>query len=463
MPRIPNSLPDHISSARERIFDIKNNLLNRTLVVIFLLSILVLIPSFARIPASGFQISHVVHIILFGLLASIIVFRRKIGFTIRLSIFMAGLVAGGLSGFLSYGLMGLGLAWLLCAVTLISVFGNRDVSYGLLVLCLGIIGVFSVLYINGTLALSFDPAMYNTFTSSWLTHLLAFGVFAGMLISVTTGLYSNLRSIAEESMNQVYEINDLNTGLEKKVQLRTTEITRSNREKDRILGVVAHDINNKLVGIVGYLDMLAQDYDGYNEKERLEYIGRALEASNFAAGIVKELLDFSRSQNNEPAMVTESVDMGPFVRSTVECHLPRALEKKITLKTGSIADFSFCNINRVKLSRVIDNLVTNAIKFTPEGGAITVDIEKHREGIVMRFSDTGIGIPDSLKPNIFKPFSSSGRTGTADEKSTGLGLSISKEIVEQHSGKIWVESRKGEGSIFFLQLPKATEQNEEVT
>lgn len=113
----------------------------------------------------------------------------------------------------------------------------------------------------------------------------------------------------------------------------------------------------------------------------------------------------------------------------------------------------FCSINSAKLSRVVDNPLTNAITFTPEGGNVQVGIGRRPEGIVVTVEDNGIGIPEALKPHHLEPFSSSGRTGTVGERSSGIGLSISKKLIELYSGKIWFESEDGKGSTFFLLLP----------
>ncbi|HPA63560.1 MAG TPA: ATP-binding protein [Spirochaetota bacterium] len=114
----------------------------------------------------------------------------------------------------------------------------------------------------------------------------------------------------------------------------------------------------------------------------------------------------------------------------------------------------YCNVNRVKFSRVMDNLISNALKFTHYGGSIRIEIKQiQNEEILISIADTGIGIPASLQDDLFKPYTVSGREGTSNEKSTGLGLSITKEIVELHCGKIWFESKEGKGTTFFIILP----------
>ena len=102
----------------------------------------------------------------------------------------------------------------------------------------------------------------------------------------------------------------------------------------------------------------------------------------------------------------------------------------------------------------MDNLISNALKFTHYGGSISIEIKQiQNEELQISIADTGIGIPASLQDDLFKPYTVSGRKGTSNEKSTGLGLSITKEIVELHCGKIWFESKEGKGTTFFIILP----------
>jgi signal transduction histidine kinase len=112
-----------------------------------------------------------------------------------------------------------------------------------------------------------------------------------------------------------------------------------------------------------------------------------------------------------------------------------------------------CTVNKSQITRVFDNLIINAIKFTHAGGIVLVTLTKKGTHVVIEVKDNGIGIPENLKDGIFKPFTSSGRQGTSQEQSTGLGLSIVKDIVEKYSGEIWFESVEGKGTSFFVKLP----------
>ena len=101
---------------------------------------------------------------------------------------------------------------------------------------------------------------------------------------------------------------------------------------------------------------------------------------------------------------------------------------------------------------VVDNLVSNALKFTPAGGLITVGLQERAGRVVLTVRDTGIGIPEALQADLFEKFSASARTGVGGETSAGLGLFITKQIVQLHRGKVWVESREGAGACFFVEL-----------
>ena len=111
------------------------------------------------------------------------------------------------------------------------------------------------------------------------------------------------------------------------------------------------------------------------------------------------------------------------------------------------------NINTDKFTRVIDNILTNALKFTPLGGKININISKSNTIALLKIEDNGIGIPLHLQALIFDKFTTAGRRGTSGEKSLGLGMSICKKIVALHQGKIWFESKDNTGTTFFIELP----------
>jgi signal transduction histidine kinase len=355
-------------------------------------------------------------------------------------------------GIYRYGLLGNGVMFLIIASVFASAFSSRKFSIIILGISAFIIIIFMHLFCTGLIRFDYDQNLYIKQYASWTGVLIVFIMFTGMLISVLTGFFNHLKNLIIESADQLARIEELNATLETKVAKRTEDLLLSNKEKDRILGVVAHDLNNKLVGVIGYLDIITDSAETISQAESQRFTNKALESSLSARDIVTDLLEYSKQKSD--TLTTEHVDIIDFIQSSIDCHTPKALDKKIELKITPVSEPIYCNVNRAKFSRVIDNLITNALKFTNSGGSIIVSVEKVASGgICISIRDSGIGIPDTLKEELFKPFSNAGRAGTAHEKSTGLGLSITKDIVDLHKGKLWFESSVGAGTTFFIWLP----------
>ena len=123
------------------------------------------------------------------------------------------------------------------------------------------------------------------------------------------------------------------------------------------------------------------------------------------------------------------------------------------LNTDLPAEPLIIAFDKEKLRRVLGNIVGNAVKFTNEGGTISVNVTRKDNQVQISIKDNGIGIPEQLLPELFGMFTSAKRLGTSGEQSIGLGLSISKQIVEAHGGKIWAESKENNGSTFYVLLP----------
>ncbi|MBZ0262538.1 MAG: HAMP domain-containing histidine kinase, partial [Hyphomicrobiales bacterium] len=131
----------------------------------------------------------------------------------------------------------------------------------------------------------------------------------------------------------------------------------------------------------------------------------------------------------------------------------KAKEKEQTITTELTGEDVRVFVNREKMIRVLSNLISNAIKFSPFGAIITITSEKRAGNVLIAVKDKGIGVPKDMQDGLFEIFSPNVRNGTAGEKSYGLGLFICKQITEAHGGKIWLESKEGEGSTFFVELP----------
>jgi len=227
------------------------------------------------------------------------------------------------------------------------------------------------------------------------------------------------------------------------------ELNIKGLEKDRILRTVAHDLRNPIGGIASLT--LAMEDDDFTPDQK-EMINLIKETSNNSLELINEILEITETGTEQ--LKKESVDINSLLSNSVELLRFKAAEKsqEITLELLD-APWELL-ISREKIWRVMGNLISNAIKFSPYGGLIQVKLLETDNNIVIAVSDSGIGIPENMKDKIFNMFTEAKRPGTAGEKSFGLGLSISKQIVENHGGQIWFENNEKKGATFYISLPK---------
>ncbi len=227
------------------------------------------------------------------------------------------------------------------------------------------------------------------------------------------------------------------------------------KAKDRIIGIVAHDLKNPIGTIQGFMYLIRSELGGSISGEIKEYLDTSAQACENAMENIGELVEAAELDQAERKYETELIELKMFLQSMVRAYKAKAIEKKISLSLQSRHEMVHVNINKTKCTRMMDNLLSNAIKFSKENGKINVGLETKPDTAVTSVSDTGIGIPSELHELIFDKFTTAGRPGTKKETSTGLGLSIVKRIVEKHSGNIWFESRENIGTTFNIELPLA--------
>jgi|GEM_PF-1023457 signal transduction histidine kinase len=233
---------------------------------------------------------------------------------------------------------------------------------------------------------------------------------------------------------------------------RKEKLEELNKSKDRILATVAHDIRNPIAGIEGILGILAEQIEELNPEDE-ELIELALESCVKAQTLIDELLDISLIESEEYHLETEVIHLEQYLKGVLSQFKQKADEKEIELRLKIDPESLSAEVDKNKFGRVIENIVSNSIKFTEEG-KVELYSKEEAGDVIIEIRDTGIGIPNKLKDYIFDKFSRARRLGTQGEKTTGLGMSIVKAIVEKHGGKIWLESQEGKGTVFFITLPK---------
>ena len=226
--------------------------------------------------------------------------------------------------------------------------------------------------------------------------------------------------------------------------------------KDDFLQSLTHDLRSPMTAVRGFLQVLGEEMAGPLNNDQKKMIHIMENASTKLLHIVSNLLDSAKMSAGKLKLNIAECNLRQVVPNTVEIFHPEAAKKKITLTLDMPEQMSTIKLDPQLLERVIINLIGNAIKFTPDGGFITVKFTELSDKIQGQVIDTGNGMPPEFLNRIFKKFEqASGTRG-----GTGLGLSICKFIVDAHYGEMSVRSKQGEGTTFSFTIPKGLEQNE---
>ncbi|MES2418662.1 MAG: HAMP domain-containing sensor histidine kinase [Bacteroidota bacterium] len=228
----------------------------------------------------------------------------------------------------------------------------------------------------------------------------------------------------------------------KELEEKNLEIERLYSQQGEILGFVAHDLRNPLNNIEALSTLML--YEG-TPKEELRLI---LNAAHQAKNIINDLIEVVKADKSK--LEFEALELSAFLNEIIEKWRTNS-KRTFNLELSESSVITYANSS--KLERVMDNLISNALKFSPVDKAVSISLNKDEEHIEIKVKDEGIGIPKVLLGTIFQQFSKAGRNGLLGEKSVGLGLHISQRIMENHGGKLGVESRENKGSTFILTLP----------
>ncbi|MDB5030873.1 tetratricopeptide repeat-containing sensor histidine kinase [Mucilaginibacter sp.] len=272
-------------------------------------------------------------------------------------------------------------------------------------------------------------------------------IFAVMALVIILLIYRNwIRSKKDvQTVNLLNkQINEQNSILENALN----ELKISSQEKDRILRTVAHDLRNPIGGIASLTSLMADDE--YTEDQK-ELINLVKETSYNSLELIEEILEATNISSIE--LTLEQVEINSLVSNSVELLRFKAIEKGQKIFFEPLCKPQDLYICREKIWRVISNLISNAIKFSPTGASIFVKVTTQNDETIIAVKDNGIGIPDKLKDQVFNMFTTAQRPGTSGEKSFGLGLSICWQIMEKSYGKIWFDSDSKTGTTFFISFP----------
>ncbi len=239
---------------------------------------------------------------------------------------------------------------------------------------------------------------------------------------------------------------------EEEIKLKNELLQTINAEKDKFFSILAHDLRGPLSAFVGATQILTEEIQTMGMEEIKEItVSMKISASNIY-GLLENLLEWSRLRRGTMEFVPEKLNLKEKIGACIDVLSESARKKRIELTSVISGEMEVFADNHM-FDTVIRNLVSNAIKFTEEGGKINVTADYNSDhSIEIKIRDSGIGMTPELKSKLFMLSEKTSRNGTAGESSTGLGLLLCKEFIEKHGGKIWVESEEGKGSTFSFTM-----------
>lgn len=234
---------------------------------------------------------------------------------------------------------------------------------------------------------------------------------------------------------------------------RNTLLESLNEQKNRLLGMAAHDLRNPLGVILAYSEFLETDAFPVLDEDQRDFVSSIKSTSEFMLNLINELLDVSTIESGQLKLECMPTDLAELIRRNISLNRVLAQQKRIELELEPSPVLPMLTIDRGKIEQVLNNLIGNAIKFSFPDTHVTVRVSRDESHVRVAVIDQGQGIPEADLPKLFVAFGRANVRTTAGEHSTGLGLAIVRKIVEGHHGEIFVESHVGTGSTFSFTLP----------
>jgi len=235
------------------------------------------------------------------------------------------------------------------------------------------------------------------------------------------------------------------------LEVRSREVERLNQMKSEFLASMSHELRTPLNAIMGFSSLLEEESAGPLNSDQKRYVQHVARAAQHLLDLINDVLDLSRIEAGRIELRRENFRLGDAVHEVISTLRQLAMVKSIALAAEETAHL--LDADRIRVKQILYNLLSNAIKFTPAGGRVDLTVTAEDEILTVAVADTGIGIPFEEQAAIFEKFHQVETESPAAQQGTGLGLAIARRLVEQHGGRIWVESRPGHGSRFAFTLP----------
>ncbi len=447
------SLPFVSDSSRIHYSEFKEKLLDRLLFTLMITIAPVYLLVVNRSVITGWTPVHTFQSFLFLFFISITLFRKKIVYTVKAYFLIGFWILLLIAGFYRWGLYGAAPIGLVVIPVYALAFLQRKEAVIVSFLCIFISVSFGLLYSNRMI----EPLLVGE-------GYIFSGKFWGVIVGASSMFIISIIYILGESFNELISLinqvaktkNDyllLNNSLERKVADRTDQLDEALRTKNDELAIVIHDIRSP----IGTIRSIGQLLDKRVRQESYDAIpklsGYIQEATDKALAMVNDLMVEEKERSKDDLAAFDSVDLESLLNEVVVSQQYAAVEKNIKVYSTDFTQKVTVRVEEVRFSRVLENLVGNAIKFSKNDSEVNITHLVDEEFITLSIKDRGVGIPEDLQKYLFHKNSKAGRSGTSGEISSGLGLYIAKKIVEEYQGEIGFESVENQGATFFVKLP----------
>jgi signal transduction histidine kinase len=307
-----------------------------------------------------------------------------------------------------------------------------------------------------------DPHLETLYDDGWrslvVVPMLREGNVVGCLVvrRRRTGRFSDETLELLETFADQSAVAMLNARLYRELQEQSLELELASRHKSEFLASMSHELRTPLNAVLGFSEVLLEQMFGPLNERQEEYLRDIHGSGQHLLELINEILDLSKVEAGRMELEYSSLDLRALLEEATAMLRERATAHAITLTVDVAADVGQVQSDELRLKQVVLNLLTNAVKFTGDGGAVVVRAVRRAGDVEVTVSDTGIGVPEDDFERIFESFQQGGR-GSSREEGTGLGLTLSRRIVELLGGRMWLKSEVGVGSTFGFSLPALEE------
>jgi PAS domain S-box-containing protein len=275
-----------------------------------------------------------------------------------------------------------------------------------------------------------------------------------MIVVVDVTDQVSARRQIEELAAQLSEERRSLSVINQELDLRNREVERANRLKSEFLASMSHELRTPLHSIIGFSELLAEQESGELNPKQSRQLDHILRGARHLLSLINDILDLSKIEAGRMELHQESFLAQPAIGEVLTTIEPMAMPKGIRIANEVDRDLMVW-ADRLRFKQILYNLLTNAVKFTPQNGKVAISSSGDEESTEITVSDTGVGIPLEEQRAIFNEFHQAATTTKGVREGTGLGLAITRRLVEKHGGEIWVDSQPDQGSRFTFSLPTA--------